>query len=97
MIHAVCTYDSIQVFSWPQVNLIGSLKKTQVYIYIILCGDFNLPDSDWGTYEVVDQPQYPAKLTNCALDIIWDNFLTQVNDEPTRFDNILDLSVPENI
>ena len=67
---------------------------------IILCGDFNLPDSDWGTYEVVDQPQYPAKLTNCALDIIWDNFLTQVNEEPTRFDKILDLVLttePDNV
>lgn len=42
------------------------------------------------------QPNYSQELNNNMLDFVSDNFITQVETEPTRNDNILDLSFTTN-
>jgi hypothetical protein len=61
-------------------KLIDTVSKQNV----IIMGDFNFPELDWGTPEVID-PGHPF------IECINNNFLTQVVTEPTRGRNYLDL------
>ena len=51
---------------------------------IVLLGDFNLSDLDWSHHTLL-------------LDIVQDNFLHQLVQEPTRNQNILDLVLTNNV
>ena len=54
---------------------------------LILLRDFNLPEIDWSNNRVLRQ----SDVYTLLLDIVQDNFLTQLVNEPTRDSNILDL------
>ena len=56
---------------------------------LILVGDFNLPEIEWSCNRALQQSHNHALL----IDIIQDNFLTQLVSEPTRNQNILDLLI----
>ena len=58
---------------------------------ILLCGDFNTPDINWDNNSMKKSPQYGKKLNQTLLDLVNDNMLTQMQHEPSRGDNILDL------
>lgn len=53
----------------------------------MLLGDFNLPDFSWSNNTALSNSENYSIL----MDIIQDNFLTQLVTEPTREHNILDL------
>ena len=53
----------------------------------ILLGYFNLPEIDWLHNRVLRQ----SDIYMLMMDIVHDNFLTQLINEPTRDSNILDL------
>ena len=53
-------------------------------------GDFNLPDINWITEEIVGN-QYPFALNSLFLNMAQDLFLNQIVDKPTRGKSILDL------
>ena len=59
--------------------------------YVLLSGDFNLPDIDWEEGSVKSNPQYTAAINWKMIDIVNDFNLTQMVTEPTRQGNILDL------
>ena len=54
---------------------------------LILLGDFNLPEIDWLNNRVLRQ----SDIYTLMMDIVQENFLTQLINEPTRDSNILDL------
>ncbi|KAL3867447.1 hypothetical protein ACJMK2_044649, partial [Sinanodonta woodiana] len=58
---------------------------------IIINGYFNTPDIIWDVMTVRSNPNYPLKLNNTMIDFVNANFLTQLVDKPTRFNNMLDL------
>ena len=61
---------------------------------VVICGDFNLPDISWDNTIANKTNGHPF------IEVLNDHFLTQVNNFPTRGDNILDLlitSVPEHV
>ena len=60
---------------------------------LILLGDFNLPDIDWSCNRALHQSDIYVHL----IDIIQDNFLTQLVREPTRNQNILDLVISTSL
>ena len=59
----------------------------------ILIGDFNLSEFDWANNRSLRCSEHHTLL----LDIIQDNFLHQLVDEPTRDQNILDLVLTINV
>ena len=54
---------------------------------LILLGDFNLPEIDWLNNRVLRQ----SDIYTFMMDIVQDNFLAQLINEPTRHSNILHL------
>ena len=58
----------------------------------LIGGDFNLPGWDWPTNSLKSKTPYPS-IHNKFGDIINDNGLTQIVNEPTRLGNILDLII----
>ena len=66
------------------------------YDNVILAGDFNFRNIDWQS-----DIDAPTKGTSCEfLEILKDYFLTQVNSDPTRGNNVLDLiitSLPDKV
>lgn len=60
---------------------------------LLITGDFNLSGIDWTT----NQPTKASEHHNLLSDIIQDNFLYQLVDEPTRENNILDLVLTTKI
>ena len=62
---------------------------------VIIGGDFNLPGIDWATLSTKPRAYTPA-LCNCLIDIITDNGLEQIVQEPTRGENLLDLILTNN-
>ena len=63
---------------------------------IILNGDFNTQDIIWENAYVRPNNNYSMQLNNTMLDFVSANFLTQLTDNPTRKDNILDLTLTTN-
>ena len=60
---------------------------------LLMAGDFNISEFDWTT----NHPTKSSEHHNLLSDIIQDNFLYQMVDEPTRENNILDLVLTTNI
>ena len=63
------------------------------FSHLLICGDFNLPDIDWGQGTSPDSTCHPAFL---FMECVRDCYLTQHVDQPTHFrgeqrPNILDL------
>ena len=58
-----------------------------------MAGDFNISEFDW----TMNHPTKSSEHHNLLSDIIQDNFLNQMVDEPTRENNILDLVLTTNI
>ena len=54
---------------------------------LILLSDFNLPEIDWLNNRVLRQ----SDIYTLTMDVVKDNFLTQLVNEPTRESNIIDL------
>ena len=79
-------------------NLDSSLKKLSEHSkskHILLAGDFNCPDIDWDTLTV--RPNAPDReIQQTLIDISIEHGLTQVHDQPTRQENILDLVFTDN-
>ena len=60
-------------------------------INLVIGGDFNVPHIRWDTNSILDSPQYGQEINTAMLDTMNDLFLTQLVEEPTRGNNILDL------
>lgn len=54
---------------------------------LILLGDFNLPEIDWLNNRALRH----SDIYTLMMDVVQDNFLTQLVNQPTRESNILDL------
>lgn len=63
---------------------------------IILTDEFNLPDIEWETGTVRNNPQYSTTINQRAVEIMTYHHFTQLNPQPTRFDHILDLLLTSN-
>ena len=73
------------------LGLEQSLQKLRNSNSVVwLGGDFNLPNIDWEDNAVKPDTQQVG-LGNSLLDICSDMGLTQMNNQPTRKENILDL------
>lgn len=59
--------------------------------WIILGGDFNLPDINWADGCIKQKSIYPTQLYHRIMDICNESSLTQVNEQTTRGKNILDV------
>ena len=69
-------------------------RACDLFDNVVICGDFNLPDISWDNTIANKTNGHPF------IEVLNDHFLTQVNNFPTRGDNILDLlitSVPEHV
>ena len=79
-------------------NLDQSLKKlsnSSKNKHILLAGDFNCPDINWENLSV--RPNAPDReIQQTLIDITTEHGLTQVHNQPTRQDNILDLVFTNN-
>ena len=84
---------TLGVFYRPPNNETKPLEDLQAVLQefstneLILLGDFNLPEIEWSNNKVLRQTEVYTLL----MDIIQDNFLSQLINEPTRESNILDL------
>ena len=84
---------TLGVFYRPPNNDVKPLEDLQAALQefstneLILLGDFNLPEIDWLNNRVLRQ----SDIYTLMMDIVQDNFLTQLINEPTRDSNILDL------
>ena len=89
---------TIGVFYRPPNSNLKSLQDLQTCLInitttdLLVIGDFNLSEFDWAT----NQPTKTAEHHNLLSEIIQDNFLHQLVDEPTREKNILDLVLTTN-
>ena len=72
--------DSSELNDEKLYGLINSISKYRV----VVMGDFNLPELDWGNLDNLD-------LHDPFVDCLLNNFLLQLVDEPTRGNNYLDL------
>ena len=71
----------------PLEDLQSALQEIPLKNDLILVGDFNLSAFDWeNTCALINSANYTL-----LLDIVHDNFLTQLVNSPTREENILDL------
>jgi len=70
--------------------------KDTVLPNIILTGDFNVPDINWDNMSIRNNPNYSLQLNNTMIDFVNANYLSQLTDQPTRNDNILDLTLTTN-
>ncbi|XP_076438589.1 uncharacterized protein LOC143277598 [Babylonia areolata] len=57
-----------------------------------LGGDFNLPDIDWKTSNIISH-QNPKTMNQAYINKLQDTGLLQINHSPTRGENILDLFI----
>lgn len=64
----------------------SKFKKSEFFIG----GNFNLPDIDW-TKSEIKEGRYKIEINGNFLEACSDARLSQVVDEPTRKDNILDI------
>jgi len=73
-------------------------KASRVYNKIVICGDLNFPEIDWGSLQVKAGPlSAPAQFVDCVLD----NYLTQHVSNNTRArgtdkPSLIDLIITEN-
>ena len=57
---------------------------------IWITGDLNLPAIDWNTHSIVGS-NYPVELSSLFLDLLNYSGCVQLNNVPTRANNILDI------
>ena len=57
----------------------------------VITGDFNVPSVDWASLTVNNNPQYGHSVNQVVLDMAVQNGLSQIQNEPTRLNNTLDL------
>lgn len=69
-------------------NSLSDIKTNDM----ILLGDFNLSEINWANNRLLKTSEHHALL----IDIVQDNFLHQLVNEPTRDKNILDLVLATN-
>ena len=75
------------------LNLLNNSKPKQ----LILCGDFNCPDIQWDTLTVPSDPNVQDRnVQQKLINLMSENNLTQVHDQPTRNGKILDLVFTTN-
>ena len=75
------------------LNLPNNSKPKQ----LILCGDFNCPDIQWETLTVPSDPNVQNKnVKQKLINLMSENNLTQVHDQPTRNGKLLDLVFTTN-
>ena len=78
------TYLEVLAKSLDKVSLISE------HANILLFGDFNLPDIDWDLISLLQ----PNSLSDCFCDDILNFFsLSQLINQPTRLDAVLDLVI----
>jgi hypothetical protein len=70
--------------------------KDTVLPNMILTGAFNVPDIKWDNMSIRNNPNYSLQLNNTMIDFVNANYLSQLTDQPTRNDNILDLTLTTN-
>ena len=58
---------------------------------LILCGDFNMPDTDWNNSVTVGGSLDHKRQASAMMELRDELFLNQIVDVPTRIDNVLDL------
>ena len=63
---------------------------------LVIVGDFNLPDINWDNTSVRTPSNYPQCLSSTLIDIVNNNYLTQMVTQPTRELNTLDLILTSN-
>ena len=63
---------------------------------LVIAGDFNLPDINWDNTSVRTPSNYPQCLSSTLIDIVNNNYLTQMVTQPTRGLNTLDLILTSN-
>ena len=63
--------------------------------HVIVAGDFNCPDIDWDSLSLQKEAQ-DKEVQQALLDLSVDFNLTQVQDKPTRENNLLDLIFTTN-
>ena len=73
--------DSTQINDKALYSLINKVGQEQ---NVVIMGDFNFSELDWGKMESIDY-------SHPFLECIGDNFMSQLVDEPTRGSNYLDL------
>lgn len=82
---------TLGVFYRPPSNDPKPLEDLQAVLQelslneLILLGDFNLPEIDWLNNRALRQ----SDIYMLMMDVVQDNFLTQLVNEPTRESNIL--------
>ncbi|CAG2184974.1 unnamed protein product [Mytilus edulis] len=74
---------------------INKLADGNKYKQMIIAGDFNCPDIDWDTL-VVKPGAQDREVQQALLETSIDLGLTQVQREPTRYNNLLDLVFTNN-
>ena len=80
------------------INLDRSLKKlsnSNKSKHILLAGDFNCPDINWENLTVRSNAS-DREIQQALIDITTEHGLTQVHNQSTRQDNILDLVFTNN-
>ena len=93
----------VGVYYMPQRNLqdLQYLEKSLDALndkrnrHIILCGDFNCPSINWKESKV-DLEAADRIVQEKLVDVAIDHSLTQVQEEPTRYNNLLDLTFTNN-
>uniref|UniRef100_A0A803K2X2 Reverse transcriptase domain-containing protein n=1 Tax=Xenopus tropicalis TaxID=8364 RepID=A0A803K2X2_XENTR len=93
LIVGVC-YRPPNVSEEEEAQLLLQIEKAASLGQVIIMGDFNYPDIDWGnsTARTVNGNKF--------INLLHDNFMSQVVEEPTRNHAILDLVIsndPERI
>ncbi|XP_071506791.1 uncharacterized protein [Diadema antillarum] len=83
--------DSIRKLGDSLQKLLSQPKEK----HIVLAGDFNCPDIDW-EHLTVRKGAPDREVQQALIDIATDYGLTQIHDQPTRLENILDLVLTNN-
>ena len=89
----LCSYYNPRTSNEESINQLGkSLERAASikYAFLVIAGDFNLPGWDWKGNTLKSNTQYPS-IHHKFTEILDDNELTQIVEEPTRGTNILDL------
>lgn len=73
--------DSTQINDKALYSLVNKVGQEQ---NVVIMGDFNFSELDWGKMELIDY-------SHPFLECIGDNFMSQLVDKPTRGSNYLDL------
>ncbi len=94
-----CTYrppDSSLDDCEKLCNEILTIKTKHKNSLFWLAGDFNLPDIDWKNLTISDTPAYALTINRRFLDLVSELGLTQIVNEATRGNSILDLFFTNN-